>query len=90
MRTRIETKSMNGREILTIEIGVMDFGENIVITKDYLVGGFDPAQALRPGYQPSPEVRGECSIDFKLDAETARALSFALAELAKTLGQQKC
>ena len=99
MKTRIETARPIGdrREALTVEIGANDFGENVVITKTVQPLSIfsapkisDDLKALRLGHQ-APE-KGPVSVELAihLDAETARALSFALAELAKVLRRQEC
>lgn len=74
MKTTIQTTKPGFNECLIVDIGPDQWGDNVVFTKK------DSGLASN----------GPIEISFRLDAETARALSFAFGELAKTLGKQKC
>ena len=94
MKTRIETARpiLNGCEELTVEIGAGDFGENVVIRKTVrpLPVFSDDLKALRLDHQAPAREPVSVELAIHLDAETARALSFALAELAKVLRRHEC
>ena len=100
MKTLIETTQKRGdlQETLTVEVGNTEFGDNVVIRKKTATGPDwmrmelmgDDVQALRLG-KPAPSIDlTSAEISFLLDAETARALSFTLAELAKDLRGKEC
>ena len=82
MRTIIQTKSIDGKNELTVTIGNTVWGDNIVITKTALTGGL-----IGLTWEPENE---ECmaSIEFALDKPTARALARSLSALADDLGSK--
>ena len=95
MKTRIEANRVTelGNEELTVEIGAGNFGENVVITKTVrpqTIFSNLKIGDVQLGCQ-MPE-RDPVSVEFSMciDAETARALSFALSELAKVLRGREC
>ncbi len=73
MRTTIQITKHGFNKSLTVDIGSDQWGDNVVFRK------------MDSGMTSN----GPIEISFFLDAETARALSFAFGELAKTLGKQK-
>ena len=73
MKTTIEARKFGTCDCLIIDIGPDQWGDNVVFTKT----------------DSGLKSTGPTQISFSLNAETARALSFAFGELAKTLGKQK-
>lgn len=98
MKTRIEANRVTelGNEELTVEIGAGNFGENVVITKTVrpqtifsnLKIGDVQLGCQMPERDPVSVELFELSMC--IDAETARALSFALSELARVLRGREC